>query len=432
MSSSKPHARRKPTPRSPQSGNPSRVLRKGFVPGTNAAGTGTRASVPASARPPFSQMPQSKTSAQLPFAGARASSSRSRATQDGPSVQRHRTSLWGLCLQAILLVLGFLPRLLLQLFQKLRGLHMSSRARVDAGAPGKASARNESAHSSETRARGTSFLRSISHIQFSFAFVLRACMLVLVCALIASSAFFVVSKLPVCTIQNLSVLSSEHVSADDIRSLAAIEDGTTLFSLDEDKITARLKKIPWVESVNYKREFPSTLELSINEKKVDMIAQINGSNVCWYVSQDGVWIEPVSFPHDDGAPSIKEQVIARAKELGAIALCDLPESVNPQAGSLATDDSIAMVQSFRKAFSQEFSQRIASYSAPSSESISCTTASGVDISLGTSSQIKLKEQVVTEILNKYEGKITYINARTPSRPSYRMINNASTQKGAGV
>lgn len=405
MSSSKPHARRKPTPRSPQSGTSTRVSRKDVGHASYVL------------RAPAPQPAKSRTAA---------------STAPAPRAQRRRSSFWGLCIQAILMVLGFLPRLLLQLFQKLRGLRMSSRPQEGAGAPGKASARNESTRSSNTRPRAASFLSSISHIRFSFAFVLRACMLLLICVTIASIAFFVVSKLPVCTIQNLSVLSSEHVSADDIRSLAAIEDGTTLFNLDEDKITARLKKIPWVESVNYKRAFPSTLELSINEKKVDMIAQINGSNVCWYLSQDGMWIEPVSFPHDDGAPSIKEQVIARAKELGAIALCDLPESVNPQAGSLATDDSIAMVQSFRKAFSQEFSQRIASYSAPSSESISCTTASGVDISLGTSSQIKLKEQVVTEILNKYEGKITYINARTPSRPSYRMISNASTQKGAGV
>ena len=91
-----------------------------------------------------------------------------------------------------------------------------------------------------------------------------------------------------------------------------------------------------------------------------------------------------------------------------------------------------MVQAFRKAFSASFSARIASYSAPSTESISATTSSGVDISLGSASQINLKEQVITEILNKYEGQITYINARMPSKPSYRMISNSSTKKGAGV
>lgn len=308
------------------------------------------------------------------------------------------------------------------------------RASVKRDAPSASSSRervSRGARPVQVRTRRVlSFFLPDGHV--SFAYLLRMGMLLLVCALIASIGFFVASKLPICTITNLSVLSSDHVRAEDIRQLAAIEDGTTLLNLDEDKISARLKKIPWVESVNYKRTFPSSLELSINEKKVDMIVQIGGSSVCWYLSQDGMWIEPVSFPRSDDGPSIKEQVIARSKKLGAVALCDLPESVNPQAGTVATDETIAMVQAFRKAFSASFSARIASYSAPSTESISATTSSGVDISLGSASQINLKEQVITEILNKYEGQITYINARMPSKPSYRMISNSSTKKGAGV
>ena len=43
-----------------------------------------------------------------------------------------------------------------------------------------------------------------------------------------------------------------------------------------------------------------------------------------------------------------------------------------------------------------------------------------------------KESVIKEILSKYAGKLTYINVRVPSKPSYRMVSSDSVGQGSGT
>ena len=75
---------------------------------------------------------------------------------------------------------------------------------------------------------------------------------------------------------------------------------------------------------------------------------------------------------------------------------------------------------------------VVGYSAPTPDSITLTLTTGVEVSVGSATQIPTKERIIREILDKYEGKLTYINVRVPSKPSYRMVQSDSVKQGRGV
>lgn len=272
-----------------------------------------------------------------------------------------------------------------------------------------------------------SWLRSLSIHHIIHLFSALVALLVVI-----GIGYFVLLHVPICTITSVVAHDSEHVSAQDIAQLAQIEDGTTLFNLDEKKVADRIKKNPWVSQVHFTRKFPASLDISVDEKAIDAYVLIGSSNVVWTLGNDNVWIEPISLPKSDDNVSFKEKTLTKAHEAGVVAFCDLPASVNPQPGAPATDDTITMIQSYRHQFSPEFSQMVASYSAPTPESITLTLTSGVEVSVGIATQVPTKERIIREILTKYEGKLTYINVRVPSKPSYRMVQSDSVKQGRGV
>lgn len=249
--------------------------------------------------------------------------------------------------------------------------------------------------------------------------------------LVALLGYVILSFTPVFTIQNVQAQATEHLSQEAIGKLADIPAGTTLLNLDEAAITQNLKKNPWVASVDFQKNFPNNLTLVVHERAVGALVTMGSSNVCWYLSDGYVWIEPVTLTVADGQ-SIKQVALAKARELGVLLISDLPASVTPQAGSAATDDVLMAVQSYQEQFSESFRSQIVSYSAASVESITATLASGVELSLGAPNSVVSKESIITQLIQENEGKITYINVRVPANPSYRKVNSDSVGAGSGV
>jgi cell division protein FtsQ len=250
-------------------------------------------------------------------------------------------------------------------------------------------------------------------------------------ALVALVVVFVLSLTPAFTISHIDTDSTEHLSAEAIAKLANVGEGTTLLGVDTDAIESNVKKNPWVKSVSVTREFPDSLKLEVNEHDVEAIVVMASGDVAWYLSDDGTWIEPLSISSTDSSSST-DVALAKAMELGCLLIKDVPASVAPAAGSQATDDEIEAVLSYQKTFSSSFSSQVCSYSAASTQAISCILDSGVEISLGAPTNISTKESVASKILSDYDGQVTYINVRVPSQPSYRKVSSDSVQQGSGV
>ena len=54
------------------------------------------------------------------------------------------------------------------------------------------------------------------------------------------------------------------------------------------------------------------------------------------------------------------------------------------------------------------------------------------MSLGSATDIASKETAVRSILDKYPHRVTYINVRVPSNPSYRAIDSEDVTGGTGA
>ena len=158
---------------------------------------------------------------------------------------------------------------------------------------------------------------------------------------------------------------------------------------------------------------------------------MSSRSVAWYLGEGEVWLEPMNLDVTDGQ-SADDVALEKATSIGSILITGVPATVDPVAGSVATDDVITAVRSYLDGFSSDFASQIVSFTAPSEASISCVLASGVEVSLGSPTDISSKEEVVKSLLAEYPDELTYINVRVPSSPSYRKIDSTDVTAGTGA
>lgn len=254
---------------------------------------------------------------------------------------------------------------------------------------------------------------------------------VLAVGLVALVTFFALRNSSIFSVEDIQVEPSAHVSQADVANLLYIDEGATLLNVSSSDLEGQLKRDPWVESVTVERQFPHTLKLTINETQVDALVVMSSGSMGWYLGSSGSWIEPAKLDVATGE-SVNDAALARAQAEGILLITGVPATVEPSAGSEATDDVLEAVRQFRQGFSEEFSSQIVSYDASSADAISCVTASGVQISLGSASNISYKEEVAAALLEKYPGQLTYINVRVPSSASVRRIDSADVTAGTGT
>ncbi len=253
-----------------------------------------------------------------------------------------------------------------------------------------------------------------------------ACLLVVLLV-----GFIALSSSPMFTIASIDAEDTEHLSAENIAKLANVEEGTTLLTFDSATITENLKRNPWVGTVSFTREFPDRLKIEVTERRVDCVVKMSTGSVCWCLGEDGVWIEPVNLTVADGQ-SADDVALALAQKMDALLITGVPTSLSPTAGESSNDEVLKAIAAYREQFSEDFSSQVVCYSASSVESVGCTLKSGIEISLGSPTNIDVKEAVIGQILEKHPNQITYINVRVPSQPSYRRIGTESVSEGSGI
>lgn len=237
------------------------------------------------------------------------------------------------------------------------------------------------------------------------------------------------SGLPVFVITGIDARGSEHVSADAIAKLAGVEEGTTLLNVDTSQVETNVKRNPWVKAVNVSRHFPDTLGISVEERSVFAVVVIGSGSSVWALGDDGVWIEPVQL--DTSTTSdVTVAALAKAEELGCLLITNVPSSVDPAQGSPSIDDTIQAVLAYQQQLPDTVTSQAQVYYAASAGSTSLVLKSGLEISLGSPTDIAAKAQSLTELMNSYPDQLTYVNVRVPSKPTYRKISGDITLSGA--
>lgn len=250
-------------------------------------------------------------------------------------------------------------------------------------------------------------------------------------ALVGVLVLLVLRATPLFQITFVEIEPSEHVSVDDVASLVQVPEGATLLNVDTASIEESIKKDPWVGSVSFERIFPDTLKIHITDQSPDMLVVMSSGTVGWYLGTEGTWIEPTRIQVAEGQ-SVADAALAIAESEGCLLVTDVPATVNPEASALATDEVLEAVREFRDGFSDDFAAHIVRFSAPSTDNISCTLDNGVEVSLGSPTDIADKEAVISELLSQHEGTILSINVRVVSNPAFREIASDSVQQGTGI
>lgn len=244
-------------------------------------------------------------------------------------------------------------------------------------------------------------------------------------------AIVILSLTPLFTIEHTDYIASAHLTSEDVKNLVNIPQGTTLLSVNPFVLNSEVRRNPWVESAVLKRIYPSTLEVSVKEKDILALIETASSETAWYIGSDERWIEPASLPtggNTDNAAAILNLAVSEHTLL----IKDVPDTVMPKAGAQVGDAEILGALKIQSSFSDALSDQIAVYSVPNESSYTATLTNGVTVALGDDSDLSSKEAVILKLLETYPNQLTYINVKTPSKPTFRKIAGAATAQGTGV
>ena len=280
---------------------------------------------------------------------------------------------------------------------------------------------------------------------------------------------------------DIKIKGSEHMTESDVMALIEIPANTSLFNVDEDAIVDSLKQNPWVSGVSVERTFPHTLTITPTEHKVAAIAYVAADDLAWAISEDRTWIAPVSLASassggtqstvestdsetqegsddtsategqsdttdsvdsdgsndtddstdtdgtsdsddssqdSDSTSDTLEAAQQLAEHYGAVLLTDVPSDINPTSGEVVTSKVVSAGLDYALGFSDDFIKQIKNISVSSVEAISANLTSGVEVSLGSPSDISKKERIVNRLLSQEQG-VTYINVRSTGSYTFR-------------
>ena len=235
-------------------------------------------------------------------------------------------------------------------------------------------------------------------------YILRIVLIVaLFLALIFGSIFVYRSNL--FAVENVQVNGVSHLTSQEITQLAAIPDTSTLLRCDASGIVERLKEHAWVQDAKVKRKFPHTLQLEITERTAAAVVKVNSKSI-WVISSDGTWLSAAT--KQDWKSSKK--------------IIDVNTAINsPASGVDCNDEGIKNAIAIYAGLPQDFAKRVKTISAESAIKAQLNLKNGVVIAFGEAQDIDLKVAAAQSLLEKYSGKISYINVRVPSRPTYRTL-----------
>ncbi len=251
--------------------------------------------------------------------------------------------------------------------------------------------------------------------------------------LLAVVLYVVVVFSPIFEIKRITCNPTEHLSSELISQLAAVPEGSTLFNVDEGGVAQRLEANPWVASVSLRRNLPSELVIEVQERTAAAVVMLANGSQAWLVSTDGYWLGTVSIEEstaDNGVASPADQAKSYASAQGLVYVSDVSALVKPDAGTACDDAGIQAALAYLNGFSDALRSQVATVKAASAASTLAVLKSGIEVSLGTPTDIAAKEKVILALLEEYAGRVTYINVRTPSTPTLRALSEEEVAAAA--
>ena len=292
----------------------------------------------------------------------------------------------------------------------------STRSRRDSAASTRASGRGSSRSSyssSSTSGRRVGDIRAREREQRIRShyrkFVMRIVIAVAAVLLVIFGSIFVYRS-DLFHVNNVQINGVSHLTSQEITEIAAVPADSTLLRLDAAGIKQRLEDNAWVQSATIHRPLPDTIVIDVTERTPGAVVRINDKQT-WVISTDCSWLSAAT--EDDWNNDMR--------------IIDVSNSIaQPVSGSECTDGGIKNALAILDGISDDLKSQIQSISAESSIKTSLNLKNGITVAFGDSSNIQLKEAAINELLSQYAGKISYINVRVPSSPTYRTLDATSS------
>lgn len=100
---------------------------------------------------------------------------------------------------------------------------------------------------------------------------------------------FILLQSPVFRIKNITVRGTQEMPRETIVSLSDLQQGISIFGFSTGNTKEKILKSPLIANVNIKRVYPSTVIITVLEKK--SIGYIPFEGTYLYIDQDGVVID---------------------------------------------------------------------------------------------------------------------------------------------
>lgn len=98
-------------------------------------------------------------------------------------------------------------------------------------------------------------------------------------------AVYAVLQSPLFDLRAIELVGADRVSPDDILRTGELEIGANLFSINLRELSQSLERIPLIEQVRLRRQFPGTLVVTVAERRP--IAYLSTEGGIWAVDANG-------------------------------------------------------------------------------------------------------------------------------------------------
>ncbi|MFQ5574192.1 MAG: cell division protein FtsQ/DivIB [Terriglobia bacterium] len=203
-------------------------------------------------------------------------------------------------------------------------------------------------------------------------------------------------------VARVNVVGNAHFTSGQIREVAKAPTEASFFSFPSRRVRANLLAESRIRTVTVKRDFPSTVVITVAERRP--IAR---------VKHEGTWIlidgEAVVLGPGRGAAA---QALPRIERLR---VADLPEGKQVRTASL--DNALKALSSLDK----DLKRVVRSVRAGSVDEMMLITEEGIEILYGEADKVEQKNYVLKKILAGKTDNIIYVDLRVYTNPVVKRL-----------
>lgn len=235
--------------------------------------------------------------------------------------------------------------------------------------------------------------------------------------------YFILSHTGVFKIENIQFEGVEHLTDKEVDALVDVPPDATLLNVDANAIKNSLSRVSWVKSVDVNKKFPSTLEVVVHERPMAAVVEIpmgvTQTIQNWAIADDGVWLMAIPNEDSEVGQQINPKIYEDVNNVPHIT--GIQFGLTPELGEKCTDENVNNALSILTGMTTELADQVKTISASDSESTQLTLDNNIEIAFGKADNIREKERICLEIMEKNPNAVVYINVRVPDRATFRKI-----------